>query len=81
VNSLRALPRLWPVFDNADLIALACVGDWEAAKPCLWPPPGTSTSSLNPISETRRLDVLHLNATKIATPACWPDRATRKLSI
>ena len=55
------------VFDNPDLIALACVGDGEAE-------PGPLATSwhinkfLNPISDGAVLPVLHLNGYKIANP-------------
>ncbi|MFZ9217285.1 MAG: phosphoketolase family protein [Vulcanococcus sp.] len=55
------------VFDNPDLIALACVGDGEAETG----PLATSwhiNKFLNPISDGAVLPVLHLNGYKIANP-------------
>ena len=56
------------VFDNPDLIALACVGDGEAETG----PLATSwhiNKFLNPISDGAVLPVLHLNGYKIANPS------------
>jgi xylulose-5-phosphate/fructose-6-phosphate phosphoketolase len=56
------------VFDNPNLIALACVGDGEAETG----PLATSwhiNKFLNPISDGALLPVLHLNGYKIANPA------------
>jgi xylulose-5-phosphate/fructose-6-phosphate phosphoketolase len=55
------------VFDNPDLIALACVGDGEAETG----PLATSwhvNKFINPISDGAVLPVLHLNGYKIANP-------------
>ena len=55
------------VFDNPELIALACVGDGEAETG----PLATSwhiNKFLNPISDGAVLPVLHLNGYKIANP-------------
>ncbi len=55
------------VFDNPDLIALACVGDGEAETG----PLATSwhiNKFLNPIGDGAVLPVLHLNGYKIANP-------------
>jgi len=55
------------VFDNPDLIALACVGDGEAETG----PLATSwhiNKFLNPVSDGAVLPVLHLNGYKIANP-------------
>ncbi|MCT0230983.1 phosphoketolase family protein [Synechococcus sp. CS-1324] len=55
------------VFDNPDLIAVACVGDGEAETG----PLATSwhiNKFLNPISDGAVLPVLHLNGYKIANP-------------
>ena len=55
------------VFDNPDLIALACVGDGEAETG----PLATSwhiNKFLNPIDDGAVLPVLHLNGYKIANP-------------
>jgi len=55
------------VFDNPDLIALACVGDGEAETG----PLATSwhiNKFLNPITDGAVLPVLHLNGYKIANP-------------
>ena len=55
------------VFDNPDMIALACVGDGEAETG----PLATSwhiNKFLNPISDGAVLPVLHLNGYKIANP-------------
>ena len=55
------------VFDNPDLIAIACVGDGEAETG----PLATSwhiNKFLNPISDGVVLPVLHLNGYKIANP-------------
>jgi xylulose-5-phosphate/fructose-6-phosphate phosphoketolase len=55
------------VFDNPELIALACVGDGEAETG----PLATSwhiNKFLNPISDGTVLPVLHLNGYKIANP-------------
>ena len=55
------------VFDNPDLIAIACVGDGEAETG----PLATSwhiNKFLNPISDGAVLPVLHLNGYKIANP-------------
>ena len=55
------------VFDNPDLIALACVGDGEAESG----PLATSwhvNKFLNPIGDGAVLPVLHLNGYKIANP-------------
>jgi xylulose-5-phosphate/fructose-6-phosphate phosphoketolase len=55
------------VFDNPDLIALACVGDGEAETG----PLATSwhiNKFLNPLSDGAVLPVLHLNGYKIANP-------------
>ena len=55
------------VFDNPDLIALACAGDGEAETG----PLATSwhiNKFLNPISDGAVLPVLHLNGYKIANP-------------
>ena len=55
------------VFDNPDLIALACVGDGEAETG----PLATSwhiNKFLNPINDGAVLPVLHLNGYKIANP-------------
>ncbi len=55
------------VFDNPDLIALACVGDGEAETG----PLATSwhiNKFLNPISDGAVLPVLHLNGYKISNP-------------
>ena len=55
------------VFDNSNLIALACVGDGEAETG----PLATSwhiNKFLNPISDGAVLPVLHLNGYKIANP-------------
>jgi xylulose-5-phosphate/fructose-6-phosphate phosphoketolase len=59
------------VFDNPNLIALACVGDGEAETG----PLATSwhiNKFLNPIGDGAVLPVLHLNGYKIANPPCWP---------
>ena len=56
------------VFDNPDLIALACVGDGEAETG----PLATSwhiNKFLNPIHDGAVLPVLHLNGYKIANPS------------
>ena len=56
------------VFDNPDLIALACVGDGEAETG----PLATSwhiNKFLNPINDGAVLPVLHLNGYKIANPS------------
>jgi xylulose-5-phosphate/fructose-6-phosphate phosphoketolase len=56
------------VFDNPELIALACVGDGEAETG----PLATSwhvNKFLNPISDGAVLPVLHLNGYKIANPS------------
>lgn len=56
------------VFDNPNLIALACVGDGEAETG----PLATSwhvNKFLNPISDGAVLPVLHLNGYKIANPS------------
>jgi xylulose-5-phosphate/fructose-6-phosphate phosphoketolase len=55
------------IFDNPDLIALACVGDGEAETG----PLATSwhiNKFINPISDGAVLPVLHLNGYKIANP-------------
>ncbi|MFM9100604.1 MAG: phosphoketolase, partial [Cyanobium sp.] len=55
------------VFDNPELIALACVGDGEAETG----PLATSwhiNKVLNPVSDGAVLPVLHLNGYKIANP-------------
>ena len=56
------------VFDNPELIALACVGDGEAETG----PLATSwhiNKFLNPVSDGAVLPVLHLNGYKIANPS------------
>jgi xylulose-5-phosphate/fructose-6-phosphate phosphoketolase len=71
------------VFDNPDLIALACVGDGEAETG----PLATSwhiNKFLNPIRDGAVLPVLHLNGYKIANPtllARIPHNELRSLMV
>ena len=67
------------VFDNPDLIALACVGDGEAETG----PLATSwhiNKFLNPISDGTVLPVLHLNGYKIANPTLLARIPTEELT-
>ncbi|MFM7362212.1 MAG: phosphoketolase [Cyanobium sp.] len=67
------------VFDNPDLIALACVGDGEAETG----PLATSwhvNKFLNPVSDGAVLPVLHLNGYKIANPTLLARIPTEELA-
>ena len=67
------------VFDNPDLIAIACVGDGEAETG----PLATSwhiNKFLNPLSDGVVLPVLHLNGYKIANPTLLARIPKRELS-
>ena len=67
------------VFDNPELIALACVGDGEAETG----PLATSwhiNKFLNPISDGAVLPVLHLNGYKIANPTLLARIPTAELT-
>jgi xylulose-5-phosphate/fructose-6-phosphate phosphoketolase len=67
------------VFDNPDLIAIACIGDGEAETG----PLATSwhiNKFLNPISDGVVLPVLHLNGYKIANPTLLARIPKKELS-